>query len=173
MIDEKEVAYLFIEIRDNSCFIKILNAWSRYLVGSNITSVELCMNKPKVQRELNSEIEKALVLYGMKPGKTLEKDEINWYLFRRIAPCMQKVLDAIIYTFSSKRIYDAIMSCFVSHYDDNSTISWFKMKRVNGHFKSLDDMVDGLNFHELLVFKEKESSLSQHSNRCLNEKYWF
>lgn len=165
---EKELYYLFIEIREDICFIRVLNAWSRYMHGVNLIARELCVNKIKSQAELIDEIRKSLSYLGSRPSKRLREDEVNWFLFRNLAPRIQRVVDGISYDRSITWILQIIIN--TSYKQDELKISEH-MKQAIKHFNNLHSIIDKLDFNNTLSFKEQEIRLSLHSNDRLVELY--
>ena len=163
---EKELYYLFIEIRDDLCFIRTMNAWSRYSYSVNLVARELCTNKLNSKTELTDEITKSLPYLHSKPSRPLKEDEINWYLFRKLAPYAQRVIDLIVYRGSIVKIMEVIIDATCNR--DPSVISEH-MKRAIKHFNNLHSIVDCLDFANVLTFKEEEIKLSLHSNDRLDE----
>lgn len=166
VLDEKELYYLFTEISEDICFIRVLNAWSRYKYAVNSVARELCVNKINSQGELTDEIEKSLSYLGSRPSKQLREDEINWFLFRNLATCIQRVVNGIIYGRSITWILQIIIN--TSCLEDEPKISEH-MKRAIKHFNNLHSIIDILDFNNILSFKEQEIQLSLHSNGRLDE----
>lgn len=163
---EKELYYLFTEIREDICFIRVLNAWSRYMYAVNLIARELCINKINSQTELTYEIEKSLSYFHSRPSKQLREDEINWFLFRNLAPRIQRVVDGISYGRSIAWLLQIIIN--TSCEKDEPKISEH-MKLAIKHFSNLHSIVDMLDFNNVLSFKEQEIQLSLHSNDRLDE----
>lgn len=168
VLDEKEVHYLFIEISDDICFIRVLNAWSRYMYGVNSIARELRVNKINSKAELADEIEKALPYFGFRPSKRLREDEINWFFFRKLASRIQRVVDSITYGRSITWILQIIIN--TPYVKDELKISEH-MKQAIKHFNNLHSIIDMLDFNNTLFFKEQEIRLSLHSNDRLDELY--
>lgn len=168
VLDEKELHYLFTEIREDICFIRVLNAWSRYKYAVNSVARELCVNKINSQAELTDEIEKSLSYFGFQPSKQLREDEINWFLFRNLASRIQRVVDSISYGRSITWILQIIIN--TSYEEEEPKISEH-MKRAIKHFNNLHSIIDMLDFNNVLSFKEQEIQLSLHSNDRLEELF--
>lgn len=168
VLGEKELHYLFIEISEDICFIRVLNAWSRYKHAVNLIARELCVNKINSQAELTDEIEKSLSYFGYRPSKPLREDEMNWFLFRDLAPHIQRVVDIISYGRSTTWILQIIIDA--SRERDEPKISEH-MKQAIKHFSNLHSIINILDFNNLLSFKEQEIRLSLHSNNRLDELY--
>lgn len=168
VLDEKELYYLFTEIREDICFIRVLNAWSRYKYAVNLIARELCVNKINSQTELTDEIKKSLSYFGFPPSKQLREDEINWFLFRNLAPRIQRVVDNISYGRSTEWILQIIINTSCKR--DEPKISEH-MKQANKHFSNLHSIIDMLDFNNILSFKEQEIRLSLHSNDRIDELY--
>lgn len=165
---EKELYYLFIEIREDICFIRVLNAWSRYMYAANLIARELRVNKINSQAELAYEIEKSLPYFGSRPSKQLREDEVNWFLFRELAPYIQRVVDSISYNRSITWILQIIID---TPYKQEELKISEHMKQAIKHFNILHSIIDMLDFNNTLSFKEQEIRLSSHSNDRLDELY--
>lgn len=165
---EKELYYLFIEIRENICFIRVLNAWSRYMYAANLIARELCVNKINSQAELIDEIKKSLSYYGSRLSKPLREDEVNWFLFRELAPYIQRVVDSISYNRSITLILQIIID--TPYRQEELKISEH-MKQAIKHFNILHSIIDMLDFNNTLSFKEQEIRLSSHSDDRLIKLY--
>lgn len=168
VLGEKEVYYLFIEIRNDICFIRVLNAWSRYMYAVNLIARELCVNKINSKAELADEIEKSLSYLGSRPSKRLREDEVNWFLFRKLAPRIQRVVDSISYGRSITWILQIIID---TPYKQEELKISEHMKQAIKHFNNLHSIIDMLDFNNTLSFKEQEIRLSSHSNDRLVKLY--
>lgn len=168
VLGEKELYYLFIEIRERICFIRVLNAWSRYMYAVNLIARELRVNKINSQAELADEIEKSLSYFGSRLSKPLREDEVNWFLFRNLAPRIQRVVDGISYGRSIAWIVKNIIN---TPYKQEELKISEHMKQAIEHFNILHSIIDKLDFNNTLSFKEQEIRLSSHSNDRLVELY--
>ena len=165
---EKELYYLLVEIRDNLGFIRIMNAWSRFAYSVNLAAMELCINKPNSKTELTDEIAKSRNYLRSKPSRPLRENEVNWFLFRSLAPYTQRVLDLLIYGCSTTRIIEVMLN--VTSTGEEIELSEHMIEAII-HFNNLHSIVDKLNFNNVLSFKEQEIKLSLHSNERLEKLY--
>ena len=151
----KQCMSMFLEIRYDQGYIILLNGWSNYLFGYNvIASVCPHSNAVNNKKELEDVVMEALQFTHVLLPRALEPSDVNWYFFRMMAPYMKKVFDKIYYTGSCAKVMDLIFSACISILPHKKQESEKFIQTTENHFRDLHEILDGLDFHELLKLKE-------------------